>query len=101
MCSAPVSSEVSPKLAMPPLAQCLSSTLPTVGQLARPVVVSDSPHFTEMYSSLNLHSVRCSSEAHCTNSLALYDASAAVLISPLPSIENPATGLPRSEERRV
>ncbi len=54
MCSAPVSSLVSPKLAVPPSAQCLSMTLPTVGQLDRPVVVSDSPHLTEMYSSLKL-----------------------------------------------
>src|SRR4051812_17550678 len=94
MCSAPVSSDVSPKLAMPPSAQCLSITLPTVGHELRPVVVSDSPHFTEMYSSLSLHSVRCSSVAHCTNSFALYDASAAHLMSPLPSMLNPATGLP-------
>src|SRR6202042_3553351 len=94
ICSAPVNSEVSPNEAVPPAAQCLSMTLPTVGQLERPVVVSDSPHFTLMYSSCISHSVRCSSDAHCTYSLAWYDASAMVRISPLPSIEKPFTGLP-------
>ena len=44
--------------------------LPTVGQEARPVVVSLSPHLVETQSSEMLHSSRCSSEAHCTYCLA-------------------------------
>ena len=47
-----------------------------------------------MYSSESLHSVRCISDAAWTNSFALYDACAIVLMSPWPSMEKPATGLP-------
>ncbi len=47
------------------------SSCPTVGQEERPVVVSLSPHLVETHRSSTLHSSRSSSEAHCTNSLAL------------------------------
>ena len=44
--------------------------LPTVGQEARPVVVSLSPHLVETQSSAMSHSSRCSSDAICTYCLA-------------------------------
>src|SRR3990170_6186178 len=92
--SAPVSSEVSPKQVVAPSGSSLSIRLPTVGQEAKPEVVSLSPHLTEMKSSLSEHSSRCFSDAHCTNARALGGAEAIVLRSPLRSIEKPATGLP-------
>src|SRR5215813_8177711 len=93
-CSAPVNSEVSPKQPYKPAGTSLSYMLPTVGQEASPVVVSLSPHFAAIQTSVSGHSTRTFSEAKCTNSLALREAAATVAISPLPSIENPATGLP-------
>src|SRR5579859_7723480 len=92
--SAPVSSEVSPKHVVAPSGSSLSIRLPTVGQEAKPEVVSLSPHFVETKSSCNVHSSRCFSEAHCTNSCAFRDAAAMVPMSPVPSIEKPATGFP-------
>src|SRR3989338_5490707 len=92
--SAPVNSEVSPKQVVAPSGSSLSIRLPTVGQEARPEVVSLSPHLAEMKRSLSEHSSRCFSDAHCTNSRALREAEAIVLMSPLRSIEKPATGLP-------
>ena len=68
--------------------------LPTVGQEARPVVVSLSPHLAATHTSVSGHSTRTFSEAKCTNSLALRDAAATVAMSPFPSMEKPATGLP-------
>src|SRR5215469_12096740 len=93
-CSAPVSSEVSPKQPYKPCGTSLSYMLPTVGQEARPVVVSLSPHFAAIQTSVNGHSTRTFSEAKCTNSFALREAAATVAISPLPSMENPAAGFP-------
>src|SRR6201992_3213519 len=93
-CSAPVSSEVSPKQPYRPSGTNLSYMLPTVGQEASPVVVSLSPHFAATQTSVSGHSTRTSSEAHWTNSLALREAAATVAMSPLPSIQKPATGLP-------
>jgi hypothetical protein len=40
------------------------------------------------------HSTRTCSDAWCTNSFALREAAAIVAMSPLPSIQKPATGLP-------
>ena len=68
--------------------------LPTVGQEASPVVVSDSPHLAAIHSSSRSHSTRTCPEVWCTNSLALREAAAIVAMSPLPSIQKPATGLP-------
>src|SRR3982074_2562149 len=93
-CSAPVSSEVSPKQPYRPRGTSLSYMLPTVGQEARPVVVSLSPHFAAIQTSVRGHSTRTFSEAKCTNSLALREAAATVAMSPFPSMEKPATGLP-------
>src|SRR5215469_12854043 len=93
-CSAPVSSEVSPKQPYSPNGTSLSYMLPTVGQEASPVVVSLSPHFAATQRSLSRHSSRTFSDAQCTNSLALRDAAATVAMSPWPSMEKPATGLP-------
>src|ERR1700759_1588556 len=93
-CSAPVSSDVSPKQPYSPSGTSLSYMLPTVGQEARPVVVSLSPHFAATQTSVSGQSSRVFSEAQCTNSLALREAAATVAISPLPSMANPATGLP-------
>src|SRR3546814_8586216 len=69
-CSAPVSSEVSPKQVVAPRSSNLSMKLPTVGLEARPEVVSDSPHLVETHSSLMEQGSRCCSVAHCTSSLA-------------------------------
>src|SRR3981081_1608050 len=85
-CSAPVSSEVSPKQPYRPSGTSLSYILPTVGQEARPVVVSLPPQFAAFHTSVRGHSTRPFSEAECTNSLALRDAAATVAISPFPSI---------------
>src|SRR3982074_600754 len=93
-CSALVSSEGSPKQPCRPRGTSLSYMLPTVGQEARPVVVSLSPHFAAIQTSVSGHSTRTFSEAKCTNSFALREAAATVAISPLPSIQKPATGLP-------
>src|SRR6201991_3807079 len=93
-CSAPVNSEVSPKQPYNPNGTSLSYMLPTVGHEASPVVVSLSPHLAATQTSVNGHSTRTISEAHCTNSLALREAAATVAMSPLPSIQKPATGLP-------
>src|SRR5580704_15936498 len=95
-CSAPVSTEVSPKQPYSPSGTSLSYMLPTVGQEARPVVVSLSPHLAATQTSVSGHSSRTFSEAQCTNSLALREAAATVAMSPLPSIQKPATGLPVS-----
>src|ERR1700684_2531519 len=92
-CSAPVSSEVSPKQPYRPSGTNLSYMLPTVGHEASPVVVSLSPHLAATHTSVSGHSSRTCAVARCTNSLALRDAAATVAISPLPSIQNPATGL--------
>src|SRR5271156_422895 len=92
--SAPVNSEVSPKHVVAPSGSSLSIRFPTVGHDAKPEVVSLSPHLVEIKSSSIEQSSRCFSDAHCTNSCAFRDAVAIVLISPLPSIANPATGLP-------
>src|SRR5579859_5382188 len=62
-CSAPVNSDVSPKDDVPLMSTRRSTTLPTVGQEASPVVVSDSPHLTETYSSSMVQSSRCRSLA--------------------------------------
>src|SRR5579862_1039111 len=94
MNSAAVNSEVSPKQPYKPCGTSLSYMLPTVGQEASPVVVSLSPHFAAIQTSVRGHSTRTFSEAKCTNSLALRDAAATVAMSPFPSIEKPATGLP-------
>src|SRR6516165_10691944 len=93
MCSAPVISEVSPKTPVMPLGISLSYMLPTVGQEARPVVVSLSPHLVDTHRSPIGHGSRSSSEAQCRNSLALWEALATVAISPWPSMPKPATGL--------
>src|ERR1700741_780468 len=93
-CSAPVSSEVSPKQPYKPSGTNLSYIFPTVGQEASPVVVSLSPHLAATQTSVSGHSSRTFSEAKCTNSLGLRDAAATVAMSPFPSIEKPATGLP-------
>src|ERR1700691_4964247 len=77
-----------------PLGISLSYMFPTVGQDVRPVVVSDSPHLVETQRSETLHSSRLSSDAHWTNSLALREAAAMVLISPFCSIQKPSTGFP-------
>src|ERR1700676_2806234 len=92
--SAPVNSEVSPKQVVAPSGSSLSTRLATVGQEASPDSVSLSPHFVETKRSLMEQDSRCFSEAHCTNSCALREAAAMVLISPWPSIEKPTTGLP-------
>src|SRR6202790_1778765 len=92
--SAPVSSEVSPKQVVVPSGSSLSMRLPTVGQEAKPEVVSLSPHFVEMKSSCIVHTSRCFSDAHFTKPCGLRDAAAMVPMSPVPSIEKPATGLP-------
>ena len=94
ICSAPVISEVSPKQVVAPMASTLSITLPTVGLEARPDVVSDSPHFTEIQVSPKAHSSRLSSLAQWTYSLALREAAAMVLWSPFRSMAKPSTGLP-------
>src|SRR5258708_1376236 len=94
--SAPVSSEVSPKQVVAPKGSSLSIRLPTVGQEPRPEVVSLSPHFVETKSSSMEQDSRCFSLAHWTNSRALREALAMVVMSPLPSIAKPATS--RSEE---
>ena len=59
---------------------------PTVGFEAKPEVVSDSPHLTEIHKSLKGHSSLCFSEAHITNSCAFFDAFIVVPISPVRSI---------------
>src|ERR1700693_4903226 len=92
--SAPVYLEVSPKQVVAPSGSSLSIRLPTVGQEASPEVVSLSPHLVETKSSLMEQDSRCFSEAHCTNSCALRETAAMVLMSPWPSIEKPTTGLP-------
>src|SRR6202012_6264636 len=68
--------------------------LPTVGHDAKPVVVSLSPHLAATQTSVSGQSSRVFSDAQCTNSLALREAAATVAMSPLPSMEKPATGLP-------
>ena len=93
-CSAPVSSDVSPKHVVAPSGSTLSMKLPTVGLEARPEVVSDSPHLTDTHRSAPPHSSRRSSVAQCKNSLALRLVRAMVSMSPCCSIENPSTGLP-------
>ena len=93
-CSAPVNSEVSPKQSGTPKGSSLSIRLPTVGFDASPEVVSDSPHLTEIQRSSKPHSSRWISLAQCMNSLAFQEALAMVSMSPLPSMENPSTGLP-------
>src|SRR5487761_1181576 len=75
-CSPPVSSEVSQKDDVAPHSTRRSTTAPTVGQEASPVVVSDSPHLTETYNSSKEHSSRSSPEAHWTYSFVLRAASA-------------------------
>ena len=77
-----------------PLGISLSYMLPTVGQEARPVVVSLSPHLVDTHKSSIAHSSRSSSEAQCRNSLALWEALAMVAMSPWPSMPKPTTGLP-------
>src|SRR3546814_7405286 len=61
-CSAPVSSDVSPKQVVAPSSSNLSMKLPTVGLEARPEVVSDSPHLVETHSSLMEQGSRRSEE---------------------------------------
>src|SRR5215469_4436159 len=68
--------------------------LPTVGQDASPVVVSLSPHLAATQTSVSGQGSRVFSDAQCTNSLALREAAATVAMSPLPSMEKPATGFP-------
>src|SRR5438105_15924885 len=80
-CSAPVSSEVSPKQPYRPSGTSLSYMLPTVGHEASPVVVSLSPHFAAIQTSVSGHSTRTFSEAKCTNSLALRDPADTVAMS--------------------
>src|ERR1700693_1813444 len=92
--SAPVNSEVSPKQVGAPSGARFAIRFPTVGQEASPEVVSLSPHLVDTKSSLMEQDSRCFSEAHCTNSCALREAAAMVLISPWPSIAKPTTGLP-------
>ena len=58
------------------------------------MVVSLSPHLAATHSSLMSHSTRTWPEVWWTNSLALRDAAATVAMSPLPSIQKPATGFP-------
>src|SRR3712207_4094842 len=79
-----------------PSGMSLSYMLPTVGQEARPVVVSDSPHFVETHRSEIGHSAGGSSEAYWTNAMALREAAAIVAISPFCSMAKPATGFPVS-----
>ena len=57
-CSAPVSSGVSPNIIVAPLEVSRSVTTPTAGLLAKPEVVSDSPHFRPMVSWLRRASSR-------------------------------------------
>src|SRR6185437_6454855 len=92
--SAPVSSEVSPKQVVAPRGSSLSIRLPTVGQEPSPEVVSLSPHLVETNRSSMEQRSRCFSVAHCTSSCALREAAAMVLMSPLVSMEKPATGFP-------
>ena len=92
--SAPVNSEVSPKHKCTPSGSSLSIKFPTVGLDARPDVVSDSPHFTDIHKSLMGHSSLCFSDAHIENSCAFFETFAIVSISPTPSILKPSTGFP-------
>ena len=75
-------------------AYSLSKALPTVGLAPQPEVVSDSPHLVETHRSLSGHSSRRSSDAHCTYSLAAFEARMMVSWSPCSSMPKPATGLP-------
>src|SRR3972149_3154160 len=93
-CSAPVISDVSPKQLVTPKGSSLSIRLPTVGFDARPEVVSDSPHLTEIQRSRMSHSSRRRSDADWMNSFAFRDAFSIVRRSPLPSIAKPPPGLP-------
>ena len=70
-CSAPVSSEVSPKQPYSPSGTSLSYMLPTVGQEASPVVVSLSPHLAATHRSVSAHSSRTFSEARMHELLGL------------------------------
>ena len=92
--SAPVSSVVSPKQVVAPIGSILSIRLPTVGQEARPEVVSDSPHLVETQSSSIQHSSRWISVASIRNCCARRLAISMTLRSPWPSMAKPATGLP-------
>src|SRR5258708_13324255 len=72
----------------------LSYMLPTVGQEASPVVVSLSPHLADTQSSEMSHCSRGRSDAHCRKSFAVREALATVMMSPVPSMPKPSTGLP-------
>src|SRR6266567_3391272 len=72
----------------------LSYMLPTVGQEASPVVVSLSPHLADTQSSEMSHCSRGRSDAHCRKSFAAREALATVMMSPVPSMPKPSTGLP-------
>ena len=89
-----MSSVVSPKQSVLPCGYSLSKALPTVGLAPQPEVVSDSPHLVETHRSLIGHSSRCFSLAHCTNSLAAFEARMIVSWSPWRSMPKPTTGLP-------
>ena len=82
----------------PSVSYSLSNALPTVGQEARPEVVSDSPHLQETHRSEMGHSTFWRAEAYCTNSFALREARAMVSIWPCCSMrecpDKQATGLP-------
>src|SRR6186997_1016995 len=92
--SPPVISVVSPKHMVTPSGSSLSNALPTVGFEPQPDVVSDSPHLVDTHKSLIGHSTRCNSDAHCTYSLATFDARMMVSWSPCNSMPKPVTGLP-------
>src|SRR6185295_13596080 len=91
ICSPPVISVVSPKHIVTPNGSSLSKALPTVGLEPHPDVVSDSPHLVETQRSESGHSTRCSSEDHCTYSLATLDARRIVSWSPCSSMPKPVT----------
>ena len=66
--------------------EALSIKFPTVGVAAKPDVVSDSPHFTEIHRSHNGHSSLCYSDSHITNSCAFVEAFIVVPMSPVLSM---------------
>ena len=64
------------------------------GLAPQPEVVSDSPHLVETHRSFSGRSSRRSSDAHCTNSFAFFEARRMVSWSPCCSMPKQATGLP-------
>ncbi len=91
-----MTSVVSPKMSVLPSASSRSNTRPTVGLEARPLVVSDSPHFVDTMISSHSTGTRGNSVAYWTNPWAARAASAIVCRSPVRSMLNARTGLPVS-----